>query len=262
MRRHELAVVGVALLLAVAGCSAGPTGAADATPTASQSDSTIRVTGSGSADAAPDRAVLEVSVESTARDAATARRRLAENTSRMRAAVEDAGVAPDRITTRRYDIRQDRRRPREEGADPRLRYVAAHDFRITVDDPDRVGTVIDAAVGEGTTEIDDVTFTLSTERRRTLERQARNAAMTDARTEAGALAADADLAVTGVRVIRTTRRGAPRPADGAATRTATPAPTAAPPTDLEAGPVTVTTTVEVVYEAAPDGSTGNGTVTA
>jgi hypothetical protein len=261
MRRHTFATVGLAVLLVVAGCSAGPGSPAastpapeptptDRTPTA-ESDSTIRVAGSGSADAEPNQAVVRVAVVAVGPDAATARRRLAENTSRMRTALQEIGIGDGRLTTRRYDIYQDRRRPREEGADPRVQYRAAHDFEITVTDPDRVGEVIDTAVRNGATEIDDVSFTLSTERRRALERRARSAAMADARSKARALAADANLTVTGVQVIRTARSGAPRYADAGGAATATAAPTPAAPSDLESGPVTVTATVQVVYEAGP-----------
>ncbi|MFB6103257.1 MAG: SIMPL domain-containing protein [Haloplanus sp.] len=260
MRHHTLAAVGIALLLVIAGCSAGssssaqsPTAEATDTP---QSESTIRVAGSGSADADPNQAVVRVAVVATAPDAATARQRLAEHTSQMRTALERIGIGDEQIRTERYDIDQDRRRPREEGAEPRIQYRASHDFQITVDDPDRVGAVIDTAVGNGATEIDDVRFTLSAERRRQLERQARSAAMADARSKARALAADANLTVTGVRVIQTTSVGAPRRAGeaGGAAMTATPVPTAAPPSDIESGPVTVTTTVQVVYEARPAGN--------
>lgn len=75
--------------------------------------------------------------------------------------------------------------------------------------------------------------------------------MADARSKARSLATDANLTVTGVQVIRTQRGGVPRPAGGDAGTTATAMPTAAPPTDLESGPVTVRTTIQVVYEAAP-----------
>jgi hypothetical protein len=256
MQRHTLLTLGLAALLVMAGCSAGPSSSAstpDATATA-ESDSTIQVAGAGSADAEPDQAVVRVSVVATGADAATARQRLAENTSRMRTALADVGVDDDRITTRRYDIYQDRRRPPEDGAEPRVEYRAAHAFEITVTDPDRVGSVVDTAVGNGASEVDDVTFTLSTERRRELERRARSAAMADARSKARALAADANLTVTGVDVIRTTAGGAPRPADGGAYMTETPVATGAPPSDIESGPVTVRTSVRVVYEAAPAGT--------
>ena len=257
MRRHALVALGLVLLLVVAGCSAGTEspGASTSTPTdrtpATDADSTIHVAGSGSADAEPNQAVVRVAVVAVGADAATARRRLADNTSRMRTALQGIGVGDGQITTQRYDIYQDRRRPPEEGAEPPVQYRASHDFEITVTDPDDVGEVIDTAVRNGATEVDDVAFTLSTERRRTLEQRARSTAMADARSKARTLAADANLTVTGVRVIRTARSGAPRPADTGRAATATAAPTPAAPSDLESGPVTVTTTVQVVYEAGP-----------
>ncbi|WP_049936077.1 SIMPL domain-containing protein [Haloplanus natans] len=111
--------------------------------------------------------------------------------------------------------------------------------------------MIDTAVRNGATEAADVSFTLSTECRRTLERRARSAAMADARSKARALATDANLTVTGVQVIRTARSGAPRPVDAGAAMTETPVPTGASPSDIESGPVSVTATVQVVYEARP-----------
>ena len=170
--------------------------------------------------------------------------------------LDDIGVGDGQITTARYDIYQDRRPPREDGEEPRTQYRASHDFEITVSDPDRVGEIVDTAVQNGATEVNDVAFRLSTDRRRELEDRARQSAMADARSKARGLADAANLTVTGVQVIRTTDGGAPRPVeDRYATETAAPASTAAPGSSLESGPVTVTTTVQVVYEAGPTNRT-------
>jgi uncharacterized protein YggE len=244
MNHRTLATLCPAALVLVAGCSAGST--ADASPSGDDG-STIRVAGSGSAEAEPNRAVVRVSVVATADDAATARQRLAANASRMRTALNQAGIDGDQITTTRYDIYQDRRRPREEGDEPLIQYRAMHGFEVTVTDTDDVGTVVDTAVSNGATEIEDIRFTLTAEQRRELERDARQAAMADARSKARSLADSANLTVTGVAVIRTTGGGAPRPYESGATATET----AVPDTDRESGPVTVVTSVEVVYEAAP-----------
>ncbi|WP_248897070.1 SIMPL domain-containing protein [Haloplanus halobius] len=249
MQRHTIAAIGVAVLLVLAGCSTGPS--SSASPTPEQPNSTIHVAGSGSADAEPNQAVLQVAVVATAPDAATARQRLAENTSRMRDALQGIGIDDEHIRTERYDIYRDRTPPREEGEEPPVRYRASHDFEITVDDPDRVGTVLDTAVQNGATEVNDVTFTLSSDRRRQLEQQARSAAMADARAKAEMLASTENLTVTGVDVIRTTSGDSPLPVDEYAAATATPAPTAGAASDIESGPVTVRTTVRVVYEASP-----------
>lgn len=259
MQRQTAIAVGVAFLLVMAGCSAS-TGQSPAASTgestANDSESTIRVAGSGSADAEPNQAVVRVAAVAIGPDAATARERLAENTSRMRTALERIGIGDDQITTVRYDIYQDRRPPREDGDEPPVRYRASHDFEITVSDPDRAGEIVDTAVQNGATEVNDVAFRLSTDRRRELEDRARRAAMADARSKAQGLAGAANLTVSGVRVIQTTESGVPRSADESyATETATAAPTGAPGSDFESGPVTVTTTVRVVYEAEPTNET-------
>lgn len=250
MRRHALISIALAVLLATAGCAStlqsGTTGAGESSEGEGR---TIHVAGSGSAEARPNQAVLSVSVVATADDAATARQRLARNVTRMREALAEVGVEREQVTTRHYDIDRDRRRPRREGerAEPRIQYRAWHAFEITIEETDRVGTVIDTAVRSGATEIDRIEFTLSTERRRELEADARRAAMADARAKARSLASDANLTVTGVKVIRTGGGDAPRPASGAAMATATPV--AEADTELESGPVTVVTTVRVVYNA-------------
>lgn len=247
MRRRTLIAAGVAALLLLAGCSAGQASNAGS----ATGNSTIQVAGTGSADAEPNQAVLRVGVVATAPDAATARQRLAENTTRMRTALERIGVEDDQIVTQRYDIDRDRRErhERREGEQPRVQYRASHRFEITLNDTDRVGRVIDTAVRNGATEVDDIQFTLSTDRRRELEAEARQAAMADARAKARSLAADANLTVTGVKVIRT-GGGAPRPVDE--TAAATPTVTAGgAASDVESGPVTVVTTVRVVYTAEP-----------
>lgn len=251
--RRELTALGVVALLLLAGCAgSAPGSGGETTP----NQSTIAVAGSGSAAAEPNQAVVHVSVVSSAPDAATARQRLARNATRMRDALERIGVDDDQVTTVRYDIDQDYRRPREENGEPRVVYRAVHRFEITLAETDRVGNVVDTAVRNGATGIDRIEFTLSRERRRELEHSARNAAMTDARQKARSLADDANLTVTGVKVIRTTEVGAPRPAGGGVTATATPAPTAAPGSDIETGPVTVAVTVQVVYRAGPESDTG------
>ncbi|WP_423751437.1 SIMPL domain-containing protein [Salinirarus marinus] len=251
MHRRTLLAVGLATLLLVAGCAGG---SSSAESTATPDERTIQVAGTGSTQAEPNQAVVDVAVVATADDAATARQRLAANASQMRSALTDLGLDDDQITTMRYDINRDRRRPREEGTEPRVQYRASHAFEITLTETDRVGTVVDTAVQNGATEIYDIQFTLSTDRRRSLERDARRAAMTDAREKAENIADAANLTVTGVEVVRTGGGGAPRQYAGGAA-SATPTAVADAGTDVESGPVSVTATVRVVYNAAPENET-------
>lgn len=252
MRQQALLALGVIALLLVAGCSSVTQSAqAPVTPGESNSsDGVIQVTGVGSAEAQPTQAVIRVGVQVLADDAVTARQRLAENTSRMRAALESIGITSEQISTTRYGLHQDRHRPREASGEPQVQYRAFHGFEITVNQTDRVGTIIDTAVANGATEVHNIQLTLSTRQRRELQATARTAAMQDARLTARQYANAANLTITGVQVIQTTRRRDPRMVEAALTLT-TAAGGGGGQTDIESGPRRVVTTVHVVYTTEP-----------
>ena len=221
--RQRTALAGVAalaVLLVSAGVGGafavgGPAGPQQAQAQNAMSD-TVTVSGSGEVRAQADRAIVRVAVLSTGDDIESVRTDLSENATSMREALTDMGVDESQIRTNHYDISSNERYgPRGED-EPR--YRAIHSFTITVEDPDRVGEVIDTAVGNGASEIDRVQFTLSPEKRE-------------------------DLRVDGVDRITTTEfsRSSPR------TVAATPAPGGAS-TSISSGPVTVSADVTVVYD--------------
>lgn len=250
MRQNALFAVGLAGLLVLAGCAGQGTTAGVSSPS-EESNGSIQVTGAGSAEAEPNQAVVRVAVTTTASDAVSARQRLAENTSQLRAALDDIGVSRSQLQTTRYDLDRDYRRPEREGGEPRVQYRGYHAFEITLSDTDRVGTVIDTAVQNGVTDVRDIQFTLSTDRRRELKAAARESAMHDARQTARDLASSANVTITGVKVVQTTSRSAPRPSDVAATPEPTATEMAGGETDLSSGPVTVVATVHVTYATEP-----------
>lgn len=249
--RTALVPLALAALLVVAGCS-GPVSSVpnadaataaepDAAPAANgDGGRTVTVSASGTVEASPDRAVIEVAVTATADDVSTARRRLAENVSSMRAGLADAGIESSAITTRFFDISRDRRRERP--GEPR--YRARHAFVVTVEDPDRVGEVIVAAVENGATEVDRVQFTLTKETRRELRREAIADAMANARSQADTMAESAGLRITRVDTVSNRevgvdpfRREVALAGGGDAG------------TSISGGPVTVTAQVQVAYNA-------------
>lgn len=241
------------MLLTTAGCAGvldnAPTNSLNDTgpaATAGSSGSTVYVTAGGQVKADPDKAVVRVAVETTADTAKVARQRLADNTSRMRQALLDMGLSEDQLTTVHYDLRQDRRRPPREGAKPEVQYRGYHMLEITLTDLDKVGDVVDTAVANGATRVDGVQFTLTDETRRQLKQEALTNAMTNAENKATTVAGAADLQLRKVHSIRTGQSGgdyrrymetavASAGGDGG--------------TSFDAGPVTVTATVSVTYNA-------------
>jgi hypothetical protein len=220
-----------------AGTSAG------ATPTSASSESpTISVSGSGEVSAEADLARVFVSVVATAETADEARAQVATDVERMRAALRNASVPDDAVTTTsftivpQYDYSGDR--PNLTG------YQTVHAFRIEVA-PDRAGEIVDVVVGNGADQVDAVQFTLSDERRAELRTEALTRAMNAARVDAEAIAAAGDLEIAGIRSASTTGDVFPV----AETRVAESAGGGAG-TTLQPAPVVVSATVSVTYEAA------------
>jgi uncharacterized protein YggE len=113
-----------------------------------------------------------------------------------------AGIPADAIRTVTYDLQpewdfvKDRRVLRG--------YVARNTIEVRIDVTDRVGEVLEIAVGSGATGVSDIRFDLKD--RAKLEREALTRAVADARAKADAVAAGAGQTVA--RVLRIEEQGA------------------------------------------------------
>ena len=248
MNRRLTALIGIAALVALAGCTgfagtATPTGGDDA-----QLERSIEVTATGEATSAPDRATLRVGVTATGSDAASVRDELDASDEALRAALTEWGLDDDAIRTEQYDVRESY----ETRDDPnRTRYEGVHRYAIELDDVDAVGEVIDVAIDAGADRVQRIQFGLSEETEREVREEAIATAMSNADADAAALANASDLEVVGVYEVSTSESGA-RPyvtesfdaaagdgGDGSAS------------TAVETGDVSVRVSVNVVYEAVP-----------
>jgi len=209
-------------------------------------ETTITVSASGQASEEPNTAVLRLESAATADSPGQATERLANNTSRLRSALTEAGLAADDVRTIYYSV--DEVRPTVElprpgpSADGPVTYRARQGFEITVNNTSRVGELVDIAVENGTTSVLGVEFQLSDENRGQVRQAALEAAMDHARAQAETLAGSESLDIVGVQSISA---GEPffgpvrafETADGGAGTT------------IESGPVSVDVTVTVTYEA-------------
>jgi uncharacterized protein YggE len=168
-------------------------------PAAAQSAADLRlltVTGTATLRAAPDRAVVQLGVET---EAATAQAALADNSTRM-AKVVDAllqlGVQPPNMQTSSIQLTPVYANGRP-GEPPRLvGYRASNTLSIELADLTRVGVVIDAAVMSGANQVQGVSFRLADEsslRQRVLLMAGQNAL-----AKARALAEGLQITLTGV----------------------------------------------------------------
>ncbi|WP_255151995.1 SIMPL domain-containing protein [Halorarius halobius] len=198
---------------------------ATTTPTA-----TVSASGTGEVTADPDEVVVSVASTATGPTPSAATDRLARNTSRLRAALVNA-TSEDAVRTTDFALFERR-------DDNRTTYVARQSFAVTLSNTSAAGRVVDVAVESGATEVLGVRFTLSENRQRQLRQRAIQRAVADARGQADAAAASADLSITGVRSVDV--------GDGGATpfveRTAD-------ATRIDPEPVTVSARVSVTYNA-------------
>lgn len=222
--------------MVAAGCVATPPGIGEPSPT----DRAISVSATGSATADPDLAIVRVSVEETAATADAARRRAAANATRTREAIRGLGVPDDDVRTSSFGItpiRDDR------DSGEILRYSATHTFEVRAD-TDKAGAVIDAAIENGASRVDDVRFTLREDTRDEVRARALRDAMDRARADARGIATAAGVRVGSLQSASTADTGfVPVDArrelgDGGGA------------TVLEPGPVTVTVSVQATYSIA------------
>ena len=151
----------------------------------------IVVTGTGTASAVPNEATFSFGVQTdgaTARDAQAAN---AERMSRVIAALRGFGIAKADLQTTDVSVSP------EWSSDGTVRgYTAHNSVQVKVHRVARAGHVVDVAVGAGATESSGPTFSRA-DRELVYETALRNA-VTQARSKAKALAAEAGVELAGV----------------------------------------------------------------
>lgn len=156
---------------------------------------TIVVSGTGRVAVEPDVADLRLGVSVARPTVADARAEAARIMTSILAAVAAAGVAERDVRTTtlsvqpRYDYR-DNKPPTLTG------YDLSNVVEVTIRDLTRIGDVVDGTLGAGATSMDSLSFRLADPR--PPEREARMAAMEEARSRADVLAEAAGLRITGV----------------------------------------------------------------
>lgn len=205
----------------------------------------IRAIGEATVSAAPDQAIITVSVMTQAPTAQAAAADNATKTSAVLAAVKKALEPGAEVKTVGYSLAPAYTYPRE-GGEPKITgYQASNSVLVKTADLSRVGPVIDAATAAGANNIQGLQFTIKDNR--AVERQALEMAARNAVEKTKAIAAG--LGVTVGRVVMAEEGGAsvqPVYRDTMAFKAA-----AASPTPIESGSVEVHATVTVTVAIAP-----------
>lgn len=189
-------------VIAVLALSALPAGAQTPPP---REEPVVVTTGEGIVQAVPDRAFVSISAESRASSPREAQRRNAEAMKPVQDKLRASGIPSDAIRTTVYDLHfeydwvNNRRVPKG--------YVARNTIEARVDNIDKLGELLDVAVGAGATSVSDIRFDLKD--RSKLEREAVRLAVADARGRAEAAAAGAGRSID--RVLRIEEHGVMAP---------------------------------------------------
>ncbi|MFC2001256.1 SIMPL domain-containing protein [Chloroflexota bacterium] len=195
MKKNWLLVVGLVLVLAVAGLSGcGPSGATlsgdlpDLRVSLSSQQEGIWVSGRGEVSAIPDIAILRLGIEAQETSVAQAQTKAAEAMDRTMAALVDNGVNEKDIQTQYFNIRRVTRWDNVKQEEVVIGYQVTNMVTAKIREVDRVGVIIDAVAiaGGDLTRIDSVSF--SVDDPSTYHDEARQEAIADAKAKAEQLA--------------------------------------------------------------------------
>lgn len=167
----------------------------------------VVTSGEGLIQATPDRAWITISAETRAGNPRDAQRRNAEAMTPVTARLRAAGIPAEAIRTVGYDLQQEWDYVNNQRVS--RGYVARNTIDVRVDAIDRIGELLEMAVGSGATSVGGVRFDLKDRAR--LEREALRLAVEDARARADAAAAGAGRSIDRVLRIDAQSGGAPVP---------------------------------------------------
>ncbi|GAB3672400.1 SIMPL domain-containing protein [Halopiger thermotolerans] len=246
-RRQFLAASGVGVAAAMAGCTSSAltddAGAQSGDGNGSGGgDREITVSASGEVESEPDKAIVSVGVEARGETAEAVTDELATGAERLRQAFTDLEIPEENVEEGRYRVGP---APSRDGESEGFR--GTHSFEVTLEDVERVGEVIDAAVEAGADDVGHVNFTLQEETRDQLRKEALDQALANADDEAAYIADNRGVELAGTKSVTTGDVNVHAVSHDVAYSTEAAGNGGAPPTEIDAEPVTVSASVTVTY---------------
>lgn len=239
-----VAAVLLGLTVAALGQQSASPAQAQTTPGSGPSGySGITVQGTGVVILKPDVVHLNVGVQFKAPTVAEAQKLSADASTKITEALKNAGIKAEDIKTVNYTINpnynyQPNQPPKLDG------YQITNSLQVTIRDINKTGAIIDAASQAGANQISGINFTV--ENNTEALKQARAAAVIDAKAKADQLAAAGKISVGGiVNMVELNQNGEPQPIVMAAASKAADASVAQ--TQIESGQLKVVVNVQVTY---------------
>ncbi|MGA2105208.1 SIMPL domain-containing protein [Methanoregula sp.] len=212
------------------------------------SDRTIQVSGSGTVTGTPDRVQINLAVETEDADVNTAQSDNAQEMNNVVKALVSAGVPGNQMKTTGYTITPVYQQDSSGILSGTVKsYQVTNTLQVTLNDTNMTGQIIDAAVGAGANQVNSIQFMLSDQQAQALRSQALNLAITNARSDADAVASALNVTITGTQSADISQ-GYTAIVYGSYDATAAASgKMAAAPTPIQSGDVTVTAQVSVIY---------------
>jgi len=205
--------------------------------------SSIRVTGDAVVTAKPDRALIDVGVLTQEKQSQNAASQNARQLDAIMVALHKLLGADADIKTINYALNPDYQYRPLGGKSSVSSYTALNVVRVSVDDLDKVGPVIDAATQAGANHVESVRYTVRDQQ--VLRSQAVREAALKARANADALASALNLKIT--RIVSVEEGdGTPAGADAADPRD----PAGPAPTPIQSSSFVVTANVTLTAETS------------
>jgi len=205
---------------------------------------TLSVTGNGKADTAPDVAYLTLSVETLAKNASQAVKVNAETSNKVIQVIKSKLGKNDKVSTAGYSLTPVYEYNNQTNKTDFKGYRASNRIIVEAHNLKEIGNIIDSTAEAGLNNIESLSF--DTTKRDEFRREALTRAVNDAKTTAETLAKAAGVKITKILQLSPSfDYPVPVYRDYALAKESA---TAAPPTPIEPGDISVSASVNIVYE--------------
>ncbi len=219
------------------------------TPGIPSTDHLIRTSAVGEVVSSPDRAEIQVGVETEGTDVKAAQAQNAERMTSVTNAMKALGIPDDHLTTTGYSVTpvyDPNPTPSPLGQRRPTTYRVSNTLLVRIDDVAQVGEVIDTAVASDANQVNSIAFLFSEQKSASLRAEALARAVNKTRTDAGTVASALGVRLLDAREVQV---------DSGATpiyygRSGMAVDAAVPSTPIEPGTLKVTASVQVSWAYA------------
>ena len=163
---------------------------------------TLTVQGVAEFDTAPDEAIISFAIETQDMDVKVAQDENRKKANSVMQALALVGITKDQIETTYYNIHKIKEWDHERKKQVDKGYRVTNTMKVTFNDLNKVGDVIDAVVKAGVNRVNDISFKLSNKKQAEVKAEALRLAAQNAKIKAESLALGAGVTLGKVRTVQ------------------------------------------------------------